>query len=122
MSDARTIGWLIDEAQRIELLQQFPPRYANAVAHHVTLAAGTLDPLPDAAVGEIVGMADDDAGVQALVVRIGGTTDRPDGSSYHITWSLEEGRQARESNDVIAARGWCDIDMPVPVTLHPGAF
>jgi hypothetical protein len=43
-----------------------------------------------------VGEADDGAGVQALVVRIGGTTERPDGAIYHITWSLAEGREARE--------------------------
>ena len=115
----RTIGWLVDELQRVELLQQFPPRYPNIVAHHVTVASLNTDDLPEPAIGEIVGIADDGEGVQALVVSIGGTTDRPDGSSWHITWSLGEGRHAKESNDVIAARGWQAIDLPVPVTLHP---
>jgi hypothetical protein len=53
----------------------------------------------------VVGVADDGAGVQALVVEIGGTTRRPDGSAYHITWSLARGRRAAESNDVIRERG-----------------
>jgi len=115
----RTIGWKVDEQQRIELLQQFPPLYPEIVAHHVTLASLSTDDLPEPAIGEIVGIADDGGGVQALVVSIGGTTDRPDGSSWHITWSLAEGRRAKESNDVIAERGWQAIDLPVPVTLHP---
>jgi hypothetical protein len=119
MGGKRIIGWLVDEAQRVELLLQFPPRYERIVAHHVTLASGSDDPLPKPEVGEIVGRADDGEGVEALVVRIGGGTDRPGGGVYHITWSLAEGRQARESNDVIAARGWADIDPPCPVTLHP---
>jgi hypothetical protein len=119
MSVPRTIGWLVDEAQRIELLQQFPPRYANVVAHHVTLASLTADELPAPVIGEIVGIADDGDGVEALVVRIGGGTERPDGSSYHITWSLGEGRRAKESNDVIRAREWTKLPMPEPVTLHP---
>jgi hypothetical protein len=119
MSEMRTIGWLVDEEQRVELLQQFPPHYPLIVAHHVTLASKTLDPLPEPAIGEIVGVADDSEGVQALVVSIGGTTDRPGGGTYHITWSLAEGRAAKESNDVIAARGWQEVDLPVPVTLHP---
>lgn len=119
MSEKRTIGWLVDEHQRVELLQQFPPLYRQVVAHHVTLASGSADALPEPQVGEIVGIADDGSGVQALVVRIGGSTDRPDGGTYHITWSLNEGREARESNDVIAARGWREIDLPEPVTLHP---
>lgn len=119
-----TIGWKVDRAQRKELLQQFPPRYAEVVADHVTLAAQVADDaeLPDDVTAEIVGRADDDAGVEAMVVRLEGTTDRPDGSTYHITWSLEEGRRPIESNDVIAAHGWRDFDLPMPVRLHPARF
>jgi len=69
--------------------------------------------------GEIVGRSDDGRGVEAMVVRIGGTTNRPDGSTYHITWSLAAGRQARESNAVIAQYGWQPIEPPVPVSLRP---
>jgi hypothetical protein len=122
MSEKRTIGWLVDEEQRVELLQQFPPVYPEIVAHHVTLASGSADPLPEPQIGEIVGIADDGSGVQALVVRIGGTTDRRGGGTYHITWSLAEGRAARESNDVIASRGWQAIDLPEPVTLRPSTL
>jgi hypothetical protein len=119
MTEKRTIGWLVDEAQRIELLQQFPPAYPGVVAHHVTLASASDDALPQPQIGDIVGIADDGAGVQALVVRIGGTTDRPGGGTFHITWSLAEGRAAKESNDVIASLGWRAIDLPEPVTLRP---
>jgi len=118
----RIIGWLVDEAQRLELLQQFPPRYENVVAHHVTLKSATGDPLPEPAIGDIIGVADDEQGVQALVVSIAGTSDRPGGGTYHITWSLAPGRTARESNDVIAARGWTPVDLPVPVTLRPSTL
>src|SRR3954467_12450098 len=100
------IGWALDRGQREALLKRFPPRYAEADADHVTLKFGDAAArLPTETGGEIVGEADDGAGVQAMVVRIGGTTDRPDGSTYHITWSLASGRKAKESNDVIAARG-----------------
>jgi hypothetical protein len=119
MGGKRIIGWLVDEAQRVELLLQFPPRYERIVAHHVILASGSDAPLPTPEVGEIVGHADDRDGVEALVVRIGGGTDRPGGGTYHITWSLAEGRQARQSNDVIAAHGWADIEPPCPVSLQP---
>ena len=114
-------GWKLDRHQRKELLQQFPPRYAKVVADHVTLqsTASAHAPLPDEDVGEIVGRADDGAGVEAMVVRLNGTTDRPDGSTWHITWSLAEGRHARESNDVIAARGWTPFDLPMPLLLAP---
>jgi hypothetical protein len=117
----RVIGWALDESQRGELLLQFPPRFANVVADHVTLAvgAGPNAPLPDETLADIVGRVDDGSGVEALIVSLDGTTDRPDGSVYHITWSLGEGRRARESNDVIARLGWTPIDLPMPVKLIP---
>ena len=117
-------GWKLDRGERAELLKRFPPRYRNADADHVTLRtkAARDAPLPQEDRGEIVGRADDGKGLEAMAVRIGGTTDRPDGSIYHITWSLEDGRQARESNDVLAAQGWVDLDEPVPVTLRPARW
>lgn len=119
-----TVGWKLDTGNRAALLGRFPPRYATTVADHVTLRFGTDDqtPLPTATGGDIVGEADDGAGVQALVVRIGGTTDRGDGSHYHITWSLGDGREARESNDVIASLGWRAIDPAIPVSLTPARW
>jgi hypothetical protein len=116
-------GWLVDPGDRERLLQQFPPRYEEVVAHHVTQKFGDHQAtVPVETSGEIVGEADDGRGVQALVVRIGGTTDRPDGSTYHITWSLGPGRQAKESNDVIARRGWTWLPQPVEVRLEPRPF
>ena len=118
------IGWKLDRGQRAELLQQFPPRYGEVDADHVTLktnAAGDAA-LPDETLGEIVGRADDGRGVEAMVVAIGGTTGRPDGSVYHITWSLEPGRQAQQSNDVLAERPWTMLDLPMPIKLEPARW
>lgn len=118
---AAYVGWEVDRHERDALLQQFRPTYDRVVADHVTLKFGVEDRsfLPAETTGEIVGFADDGDGVQAAVVRIDGTTDRPDGSTYHITWSLADGREAKESNDVIAGRGWTPIEAPVRVHLHP---
>ncbi len=114
------IGWTLDETERASLLTQYPPRFANLVAHHVTLATDAQDrDLPQPARAAIVGRTDDEQGVEAMVVTIDGDTGRPDGSTFHITWSLAEGRRARESNDVLKERGWQELDHPVPITLTP---
>lgn len=116
-------GWLLDPRDRETLLARIPPQYPDVVAHHVTLKFGDRAAAPPAATtGEVVGVADDGQGVQAVVVRIGGTTDRPDGSTYHITWSLGPGREARESNAVIAAAGWRGLPGPIPIRLQPRPF
>ena len=118
------IGWKLDRAQRTELLARFPPKYPQAVADHVTLKSHVSDSagLPAERSGLIVGCADDGRGVQAMVVQIGGTSDRPGGGTYHITWSLAEGRDPHESNDVIAGSGWEPINPAVPVRLQPARF
>jgi hypothetical protein len=118
------IGWKLDREQRRELLQQFPPTYRCVDADHVTLRtrAAAAAPLPDETSGEIVGRADDGLGVEAMVVAIAGATGRPDGSTYHITWSLEPGRQAQESNDVLAAHPWTMLDLPMPLKLDPARW
>ncbi len=112
-------GWLVDAAARETLLAQFPPRYPIVVAHHVTLKFGDETATPPGAVeASIVGEADDGQGVQALVVAIDGSIARPDGQTFHVTWSLADGREARESNEIIA-RGWTPLAPPTVITLTP---
>lgn len=117
------IGWILDDRDRAALLERHPPAYPKTVAHHVTLRSDAADePLPNPVAGTILGHADDGLGVEAMVVAIDGVTGRPDGSTYHITWSLGEGRRARESNDVLRERGWTPFADPIPITLTPGRF
>ena len=121
----RTIaGWKLPLAERNRLLERFDPRYAKVVADHVTLRFGTAEdtPLSAARAGEIVGEVDDGAGVQALIVRVGGTTDRGDGSHFHITWTLAAGREAKESNDALAATKWRRVHPRIAIRLAPARW
>jgi hypothetical protein len=115
------VGWRLDRGQRAELLERLPPKYRNVVADHVTLATRVADdtPLPDDIAAEAVGHIDDERGVEALVVSVEGTTDRPDGSTYHITWSLGPRRRAKESNDVLANAPWKPLREPIALKLAP---
>ena len=117
-------GWKLPKDERAALLERFPPRYAEVIADHVTLRVGANPetPLPRKPEARIVGRADDGKSLECLVVELDGTTERPDGSTYHITWSLGPDRKARESNDVLRDRGWEPIDVPIPVELEPARF
>jgi hypothetical protein len=118
-------GWKLPQVERELLLRRFPPRYENVVADHVTLRTGaTADtPHPDKPQrSQVVGRADDGESLEGLVVELDGTTDRPDGSTYHITWSLGPGRRARESNDVLRDSGWEYLPAPIDVELEPARF
>ena len=117
------IGWKLDRSERERLLERFPPRYDQPIADHVTLESeAERKPLPPDAAARIIGRVDDDHGVEAMVVALNGSTDRPDGSTFHITWSLGDGRQAKESNAVIRDLGWQNLEDPVPVRILPARF
>ncbi len=117
------VGWTLPEDERARLLALFPAAYARTVAHHVTAAfdVPASHPPPKETGGTVVGIADDGAGVQALVLSIGGTTARPDGSAWHVTWSLGPGRKPVDSNDAIRRHGWTALK-PLPVRLEPRFF
>ena len=122
---ARITGWKLPADERRKLLERFPPRYADVIADHVTLLLGAnasapLPRRPQTAV--VLGRADDGESLECLVVEIDGTTDRPDGSTYHITWSLSRDRRTRESNDLLKSRGWKALHVPVRIELEPARF
>lgn len=119
-------GWKLSPDERAQLLERFPPTWPDVIADHVTLKADASadEPLPVQAAAEIIGSVDDGEGLQALIVSIDGSTDRPDGSTYHVTWSLDRsrGRKAVQSNDVIAERGWEALPTSVPIHIEPARF
>ena len=39
---ASVIGWKLDRTQRADLLERFPPRYADTIADHVTLKTDAM--------------------------------------------------------------------------------
>lgn len=119
----RLLGWRLPAEDRDRLMALCPPRYADVFAHHVTLRV-RVSPraaLPPETEARVVGRADDCGSLEALVVEIGGTTRRPDGSTYHITWSLDRaaGRTPVQSNDVIRSHGFERWPEPIQIRLEP---
>ena len=103
--------------------RRWAERHFPGVPVITTSAALKREPLPPPCSAEIVGEADDGAGVQCLVVAIDGSTERPDGGAYHVTWSLDRqrGRRPVDSNGVIAWLGWRTVERAA-LTLIPGRF
>ena len=118
-------GWEIDEDSRAALLALFKPAYPDVIAHHVTEHPGVKKdaPAPEPAEIEIVGIVRHE-GVEALIVKVNGTTERPIGGTYHITWSLDSaaGRKPVHSNDVIKEVGYERLVFTVPVKTTPKVF
>lgn len=113
---------LTDEARNL-LLEKFPPKYSKVIAHHVTVEFGVPadSEVPEDAEVKIIGEADSGDGLQALVAMVNGSTRRPDGGTYHVTWSLEPDRyKPVDSNELLAdyLRRW-KISLATPVDVEP---
>jgi hypothetical protein len=114
--------YLLTEADREQLLAAFPPEFPDLIAHHITYEFGVSKNSPPPPAAEsvmVVGRAIDPVmGVEALVVEIDGTTLRPDGRAYHITWSLdrEQGARPAHSNALIEEFGYMRVP---PVRISP---
>lgn len=118
-------AWKLSDAERMRLLDLFPPAYPDEVAHHVTESFGVPADAapPEPATFSVVGVADDGVKLQALVVSVNGSTERADGQTFHVTWSLdrEQGAKPVDSNTVIRRKGFTPVD-PVPFQAQPGVF
>ncbi len=120
------IAFELDERSRNILLKTFPPKYPEAIGHHIThqfgVPEGTKLPSEPEDV-KVIGIADDTIGLEALVVAINGSLSRPDGGLYHITWSLdrEQGRKPVHSNNLIKERGYEKVP-PIRITAIPKWF
>lgn len=130
MTGASSEGYLalvLDRKSWDRLLKKFPPKYADTIAHHVTIEFGIDEAEARDRIAalrevrlDVVGYTDDGRSLEALVVAVDGETARPDGSVFHITWSLDKGkgRRTRHSNDVIEEFGWDEVG-PIPFIATP---
>jgi GNAT superfamily N-acetyltransferase/RNA:NAD 2'-phosphotransferase (TPT1/KptA family) len=114
-------AYVVSEPSHAAILAKFPPKFPDVFAHHVTCQFGVPEDsdAPQAATVKVVGYAADDS-LEALVVEVNGTTQRPDGKTYHITLSLDrsQGRKPVDSNKVIAANGFTAVE-PMEVQVTP---
>lgn len=114
-------AYVPDHAERGDLLRMFKPKYPKVFAHHVTYSLKNKDRMnpPDISDAEIVGWADSGDGLEAAVVSIDGTTERPGGGTYHITWSLDPEKYKPANSNQLINSGWEKLDRPIPISLTP---
>lgn len=103
-----------------QLFAILPPKHENVFAEHITCEYGVPEDteLPsqvDSVV--VVGIAENDK-VQALVVKVGANTQRPDGRLYHITLSTADGIKPFESNMLLESEGFSPIE-PIRIDATP---
>lgn len=116
------IAFELDERSRQQLAQVFEPKYPEWIGRHIThqFGVGKDVELPELPEIQVIGYVDDGDSLEALVVAVNGSIERPDGGTYHITWSLDrdKGRKPVHSNDLIATQRYKKIK-PIPIEVEP---
>ena len=108
-------AYVLTKESRDKLLDSFPPVYENVIAHHITVVFGipkNTHPPKKPKTVQVIGYINDGEGVEGLLVSVNGNTNRDDGSKYHITMSLANGRKAVETNNYVN-----DVTKIHPITI-----
>jgi len=109
------LAFVLDKKSHDKLVSSFPPSFDTVFCHHITIKFNGLDledveKFVDITRASVVGYIADEA-LEALVVNLGSTTKRDDGSIYHITHSLTKGkRKPVDSNKLLKSKDY----VPVP--------
>ncbi len=114
-------AYVLSLKSQSELLKMFPPRYDNVVANHVTQEVSNKEvETPSEAEMKVVGRVDSGDGLEALVVAVNGNTQRPDGHTYHITWSIDSdsGYKPKDSKALLQSKQHTPT-RPVPFGASP---
>jgi len=112
---------LTDESRR-RLEEKYPPKYPKFIGHHITVDFGVPAgaEAPEEAEVKVLGINDSGDGLEALVVSVNGKTKRPDGSKYHITWSLDPERYSpKDSNELLQNSYWYTMSLPRVIDTIP---
>jgi hypothetical protein len=119
--ETKYTAYKVDDASRTSLLAKFPPKYPKVIAHHVTVEypAPENAAVPPAAKVKVIGYVDSEDGLEALIVSVNGSSQRPDGKAFHITLSLDPTKySAKDSNELIAKKKFTLV-RGIPVGTQP---
>ena len=120
------LAFEVDKKSRKDLKKIFEPQFKEFIGHHVTYKFGVKsnEKLPNKPkIAKVVGYVKNDKGLEALVVEINGSTKRPDGKTFHITWSLDRsaGFKPVHSNNLLTSGKWENVN-PIEIKLNPKFF
>lgn len=121
MSKPLYSAYIINEGSRNTLIEMFPPQYSKVVAHHITVQFGSVthNDVPELAEINVVGYLNTGDGLEVLIVSVNGSVSRPDGSTYHITWSLQNGYKPVDSNKAIVKYGYTSLPHKTQILTTP---
>jgi len=114
-------AYVLDDVSRESLAERFPPQHGDFIGHHVTVQFGVPADaeLPDDADLQVIGYVNDPDGLEALVVAVNKNRKREDGSTYHITWSLDREKFSPKDSNELLKRKQFTLTLPITIQTTP---
>jgi len=115
-------AYVLTDETRALLEEKYPPSYSEFIGHHITVEIGLSEgtPAPEEADIKLLGIKDSGDGIEALLVAVNGETKRPDGSTYHIIWSLERDKyKLCDSNHLVETYQHYIMSLPDELKTRP---
>lgn len=119
-------GYELNGEDRNILIHVCEPKFPKIICHHVTHKFGVPKDEPPPkfpkkarAIAYCKG-----ENIDCVIVEIDGTTERPDGLTYHVTLSLDPSRGAKpvDSNKIIKTEEHVPFKNPIVLNLIPKNF
>lgn len=117
-------AYALTEKTRKVLHILYPPKYPEFIGHHITEKFGVpsdASPPDEPVLVQVVGYIDNGDGVEGFTVEIDGTSDRPDGGTYHITWSIDRDKGYKPFN-TNEYTGDASSMKPITIEVTPKVF
>ena len=114
-------AYVLDQSSRDTLEKRFPPKYEKFIGHHITYQFGVPadNETPPPAHVKVVGYIDSGDGLEALVVAVNGSSTRPDGQIFHITWSLNPDKYKPVDSNQLLKQKRFTIIRAIPIATSP---
>ncbi len=110
-------AYVLTKKSRRELLNIFDTMHPNVIAEHITHRFPDKRPPPAPKEVKVVGFAFNDK-IEALVVSVNGSINRPDGGIYHITFSLDRSKGAKPVHSNALLQGlWVSLEPEVTIEV-----
>jgi len=117
-------GYELEAGSRQKLMTLFPPKYPDVIGHHITEEFGVKNGEVPEQPGRvlIVGYIDNGENVEGFLVEIDGTTERPSGGKYHITWSIDRSKGAKPVHTNSYTGDAIDVRHPIEIDVDAKYF
>ena len=119
---SKYLAFKLSEGSKQNLKDLYPPKFSKVYCDHITVAFNLTEELYIQLTSQyaeakllVIGYAFNGESLECFVVSVDGSTNRPDGDTFHITHSLSAPSAPKDSNALIKSVGYKTLNRFMPI-------